>query len=84
MIDVKNQWLDDNCIPYYVVDLADSSSYKKLVNIVKTHNIDTVVNFAAESHVDRSIANPNVFFESNILGTVNLLNLAKDYNLRYH
>lgn len=84
MMNVKNQWLDDNCIPYYVVDLADSSSHKKLVNIVKTHNIDTVVNFAAESHVDRSITNPNVFFESNILGTVNLLNLAKDYNLRYH
>ena len=38
---------------------------------------DIVVNFAAESHVDRSIENPFIFLETNVMGTVNLLNCAK-------
>lgn len=46
---------------------------------------DYVVNFAAESHVDNSIKNPNLFAETNILGTMNLLNASKKYNVkRYH
>ena len=36
------------------------------------------VNFAAESHVDRSITNPEIFVQTNVLGTVNLLNIAKN------
>ena len=39
--------------------------------------MDYVVNFAAESHVDRSIENPQIFLETNILGTQNLLDNAK-------
>ena len=42
------------------------------------NDIDYVVNFAAESHVDRSIRNPEIFVESNVLGTVNLLQCCKD------
>lgn len=38
------------------------------------HDFDGVINFAAESHVDRSIKNPNIFVETNVLGTLNLLN----------
>ena len=38
---------------------------------------DAVINFAAESHVDRSIDNPNIFVETNVLGTATLLNVAK-------
>ncbi len=46
---------------------------------------DYVVNFAAESHVDNSIKNPNIFAETNILGTLNLLNAAKKYGItRFH
>ena len=41
--------------------------------------IDYVVNFAAESHVDRSIKDPEIFVESNVKGTVNLLNVAKEF-----
>ena len=41
------------------------------------HDIDYVVNFAAESHVDRSIENPQLFLETNILGTQNLLDAAR-------
>ncbi len=42
------------------------------------YDFDYVINFAAESHVDRSIANPEIFVETNVLGTVNLLNCAKN------
>lgn len=48
-------------------------------NIFSENNIDYVVNFAAESHVDRSIENPNIFAETNIMGTLTLLNAAKKF-----
>ncbi|GHT50218.1 dTDP-glucose 4,6-dehydratase [Bacteroidia bacterium] len=52
----------------------------KIVNeIFDTQDIRFVVNFAAESHVDRSIENPQVFLETNILGTQNLLDVAKKH-----
>jgi len=52
---------------------------KELVeNIFSRYDIDYVVNFAAESHVDRSILGPRVFLETNILGTQNLLEVSKD------
>ena len=58
-------------------DIAD----KELVdNIVE--NVDYIVNFAAESHVDRSIEDPEIFIKSNILGTQNLLNAAKKHEIK--
>ena len=61
---------------------------KELENIDKlfaTENFDYVVHFAAESHVDNSIKNPNLFAETNIIGTMVLLNAAKKYDVkRYH
>ena len=45
--------------------------------IFKNNDIDYVVNFAAESHVDRSILNPDIFVKTNINGTVNILDVAK-------
>lgn len=45
--------------------------------IISTHDPDYIVNFAAESHVDRSITNPRLFLETNILGTQNLLDCAR-------
>lgn len=51
-----------------------------LVNsIFKSYNIDFVVHFAAESHVDRSISEPELFLTTNIIGTHILLDVAKDY-----
>ena len=41
------------------------------------HDIDTVVNFAAESHVDRSIEDPGIFLKTNIIGTQTLMDVAK-------
>ena len=52
---------------------------KELVSKIFTdYQIDYVVNFAAESHVDRSIKEPEIFAKTNVLGTVNLLNCAKE------
>lgn len=53
---------------------------KELVQeLFKKYNVDYVVNFAAESHVDRSIREPEIFAKTNVMGTVNLLNCAKEF-----
>lgn len=49
--------------------------------LVEEYNIDTIVNFAAESHVDRSILHPEVFVETNVQGTLALLDVAKNMKL---
>ena len=46
--------------------------------ILDEHRIDTIVNFAAESHVDRSITGPKIFIDTNVTGTLNLLEAARD------
>lgn len=50
-------------------------------HLIQEHDITHIINFAAESHVDRSIRNPQVFIETNVLGTTNLLNIAKDIGI---
>ena len=52
---------------------------QKVVNDL-VRDVDTIINFAAESHVDRSIANPKPFIETNILGTYSLLEATKKYD----
>jgi dTDP-glucose 4,6-dehydratase len=53
---------------------------KELVEkILDEHKIDTIVHFAAESHVDRSIEGPGAFIQTNIVGTYNLLEVARQY-----
>ena len=52
---------------------------KELVaSLIEKYDPDYIINFAAESHVDRSIANPEIFVTTNVMGTVNLLQRAKD------
>ena len=52
---------------------------KELVtSLFKKYDFDYVINFAAESHVDRSIANPEIFVQTNMMGAVNLLQRAKE------
>ena len=54
-------------------------------NLFEQEKFDYVINFAAESHVDNSIKNPNLFADTNILGTMTLLNASKNYGIkRYH
>ncbi|MEG1887832.1 MAG: dTDP-glucose 4,6-dehydratase, partial [Oscillospiraceae bacterium] len=56
---------------------ADITDKEALTDIFNKNQIDFVVNFAAESHVDRSISDPDIFVKTNVFGTVNLLNCAK-------
>lgn len=58
---------------------ADICDEAKITQLFETYDIDYVVNFAAESHVDRSILHPEIFVETNVNGTVNLLKIAKKY-----
>lgn len=57
-------------------DIADSGLVRRLLN---EYQPEAVVNFAAESHVDRSIDGPGAFVQTNIVGTLNLLQCALDY-----
>lgn len=59
-------------------DIADRAALEPLFK----DGIDAVLNFAAESHVDRSIANPGIFLHSNVLGTQTLLDLALKYKVK--
>ena len=56
---------------------ADICDYNKLDNIFKFEKIDNVIHFAAESHVDKSILDPLSFVKTNVIGTLNLLEVSK-------
>ena len=63
-------------------DICDRQAVDKLFQEEKP---DIVVNFAAESHVDRSIENPGIFLETNIMGTAVLMDACRKYGIqRYH
>jgi len=64
--------------PRYYFVKGDIRNRKLLSELFGTWEFDTVVNFAAESHVDRSITEPELFLTTNILGTQALLDAAKD------
>ena len=66
--------IKDERVKFEKVDIRDQ---KEIARIFSENEVDFVVNFAAESHVDRSIENPQIFLETNILGTQNLLENAK-------
>ena len=68
--DIENQ-------PNYQFIKADIVDAKQILTIFEEHQPDGVIHLAAESHVDRSIANPLEFVMTNVIGTVNLLNAAK-------
>jgi dTDP-glucose 4,6-dehydratase len=63
--------------PNYTFIRADIVDQKEIRNLFEKYNFDHVIHLAAESHVDRSILNPNAFIETNIVGTLNLLNAAR-------
>lgn len=64
---------------------GDITDRKFIYELFETENFDTVVNFAAESHVDRSIEEPEVFLKTNILGTQVLLDACNKYSVpRFH
>jgi dTDP-glucose 4,6-dehydratase len=72
---VIESYIDSKRIHFEKTDIRDVPSLKKVFDKFKPTG---VVHFAAESHVDRSITNPNIFIETNVIGTQNLLNLSLD------
>lgn len=65
--------LDDRC-KLIETDINDT---QKMMQLLREYRLDTIVHFAAETHVDRSIDGPDVFIEANILGTHSLLKAAR-------
>ncbi len=64
------------------IDICDRQA---VFNLFKEEKPHTVVNFAAESHVDRSIADPEIFLKTNILGTATLMDACREYGIkRFH
>lgn len=71
--------------PRFTFMKADIADRKAIYDIFEQEKPDVVVNFAAESHVDRSIENPSVFLETNVMGTQVLLDASRKYGVkRYH
>jgi dTDP-glucose 4,6-dehydratase len=64
--------------PNYTFEKGDIVDAEFIDGIFKKYDFDGVIHLAAESHVDRSIENPLAFIETNILGTMNLLNAARN------
>lgn len=59
------------------LEIADINDTECMIRLLRDHQINTVVHFAAESHVDRSITGPDAFIEANVLGTHSLLKAAR-------
>lgn len=67
---------------FYKVDITDR---KSIYEIFEKEKLDYCINFAAESHVDRSVENPEIFLKTNILGTQVLMDACRKYGIkRYH
>jgi len=72
------EFLDHKNHKFVKGDICDAEVIER---IITEHKIDAIINFAAESHVDRSIAEPKIFIETNITGTLTLLEAARDKKL---
>lgn len=74
-------------LPHYQFIKGDITDEKRTWQIIQEIQPQAIIHLAAESHVDRSIMNPNQFVHTNVLGTVHLLNAAKhlkDFYVFYH
>ena len=69
---------DVESYPNYLFIRADIRNYELIKQIFSKYKFDSVIHLAAESHVDRSITDPISFVETNVIGTVNLLNSFKE------
>tara|TARA_Y100000739_G_C20582780_1_gene453707 strand:+ start:209 stop:1255 length:1047 start_codon:yes stop_codon:yes gene_type:complete len=63
----------------YIFNKGDINNPSDLERVFLEYDIDGVIHLAAESHVDRSIEDPNIFIKTNVLGTTNILNVCKKY-----
>jgi len=77
--------LDVDDDPRYAFVQGDIADADRVAAAIQAHDIDTIVNFAAESHVDRSIMDPDAFVKTDVYGTYVLLEAARRFQLaRYH
>jgi dTDP-glucose 4,6-dehydratase len=75
--------IDDD--PRFAFVKADICDAEAVADAIRAHHIDTLVNFAAETHVDRSIIDPDAFIRTDVYGTYVLLEAARQFGLeRYH
>ena len=73
---------DNPCFKFYKADIADRTA---VYEIFEKEKPDIIVNFAAESHVDRAIDNPGIFLHTNVIGTGVLMDACRKYGItRYH
>ena len=70
---------DIESAPNYLFEKADICDFETIQSIFKKYEIDNVIHLAAESHVDRSIRDPFTFAKTNVLGTLTLLQVAKEF-----
>ena len=73
--DTLSSLIEKQQITFEQVDIRNNERISSLMN---EHHINIIVNFAAESHVDRSISGPDAFIETNVIGTHSLLKAAKE------
>lgn len=64
--------------PHHHFVRGSITNFELITHLLDVHNIKAIINFAAESHVDRSIVNPGAFVETNVQGTLTLLEAAKE------
>ena len=70
---------DVESCPNYTFVEGDICNFEAVLALMKEHNIDGIIHLAAESHVDRSISNPFEFAQTNVIGTLSLLQAAHHY-----
>ncbi|NGX37486.1 MAG: dTDP-glucose 4,6-dehydratase 2 [Chlamydiae bacterium] len=71
--------------PRHVFVQGDILNGTLVEELVRTHEIDTIIHFAAESHVDTSIANPRLFYRTNVEGTLSLLEVVRRFrHIHFH
>ena len=75
---------EEIALPNVTFVRGDIGDRQLVSDLLARHDVDFIVNFAAESHVDRSISNPRLFLETNVLGTQNLLDCARQAWLDGH
>jgi dTDP-glucose 4,6-dehydratase len=77
--------LEDDHGDRYTFVRGDICDAQKVQEVVRQHKVDTIVNFAAATHVDRSLMEPDEFIRTDVMGTYVLLEAAKEFRLaRYH
>lgn len=75
---IEKEVQENEHLSFKQIDIRDKEAIDELF---KVESFDGVIHFAAESHVDNSIKNPNIFVETNVLGTLNLLNASLNFGM---